>query len=138
MSEIVVYCSVAMAWCFEDEDSAYADQVLDSLRTRGAVVPGLWLLEVANVLLVAERRGRITIAASERFLGLLGRLPIEIDDAPGRAVAGSLVTIGRRHSLSAYDSAYLDLAVRRGASLATLDASLRRAATASGVPLFGE
>jgi predicted nucleic acid-binding protein len=130
----VIDTSVAMAWCFEDEATEAADLVLDRLREDEAVVPAIWPLEVANVLLVAERRGRLTEAQVSRFLGLLTQLPIEVDDAP-RELAG-IVAAGRRHELSSYDASYLVLAERLGASLATLDRRLAKAAKRAGVELL--
>jgi predicted nucleic acid-binding protein len=130
----VIDTSVAMAWCFEDEATEAADLVLDRLREDEAVVPAIWPLEVANVLLVAERRGRLTEAQVSRFLGLLTQLPIEVDDAP-RELAG-IVAAGRRHELSSYDASYLVLAERLGASLATLDGRLSKAAERAGVELL--
>lgn len=134
MSSFVIDASVAMAWCFEDEASAAADAVLQRLGRDEAVVPSLWHLEVTNVLLVAERRGRVTEAQASRFLGLLGRLPIRSDEAP--ADVTSILAAGRRHGLSAYDAAYLVLAERLAAPLATLDEGLATAARAAGVELL--
>ena len=131
---IVIDTSVTMAWCFEDEATDQTDSVLDHLRQEAAVVPVLWHLEVANVLLVAERRRRITEAQATRFLALLGKLPIRADTAPIDTTA--VVAAGRRHNLSAYDAAYLVLAERLAASLANLDTHLIAASKAAGVRLF--
>lgn len=130
----VIDTSVAMAWCFEDEATDATDAVLDRLREDRAAVPAVWPLEVANVLLVAERRGRLTEAQASRFLELLAQLPIDVDDSP-IDLAG-IVAAGRRHGLSSYDGSYLVLAERRGAALATLDKALAAAASKAGVPLL--
>jgi predicted nucleic acid-binding protein len=130
----VIDTSIAMAWCFEDEATEATDAVLDRLRDEEAAVPAIWPLEVANVLLVAERRGRLSEAQASRFLELLTQLPIEVDDAPGD-LAG-IVAAGRRHDLSSYDASYLVLAERLGASLATLDQRLAKAAERAGVKLL--
>jgi predicted nucleic acid-binding protein len=122
---------MTMAWCFEDEATPAAEEVLDQLRNGDAVVPSLWQLEVANVLLVAERRGRISEAQASRFVGLLEQLPIRVD-TDGIDINGVL-SVGRRHSLSAYDACYLVLAERLGAPLATLDADLAVAGRTAGV-----
>src|SRR5665213_2854183 len=100
----VIDTSIAMAWCFEDEATQATDAVLDLLRTDQAVVPTIWPLEVANVLLVAERRGRLSEAQASRFLELLAQLPINVDTSP-TDMAG-IVATGRRHTLSSYDAAY--------------------------------
>lgn len=131
---VVIDTSVTMAWCFEDETSSTADAVLDRLRDDDAVVPSLWRLEVANVLLVAERRGRISEAQAARFVGLLEQLPIRVD-AEGTDLT-SVLGAGRRHVLSADDASYLVLAERLGAPLATLDGDLAAAGRAAGVTVL--
>lgn len=129
----VVDSSVTMAWCFEDETDPYTEGVLDRLRETEAIVPGIWPLEVANVLLVAERRRRITEAQAVRFVQLLRALPISVE-VEGLALAlGAVLSIGRQHELSAYDAAYLELAARQGLPLATQDLRLREAAARMGV-----
>jgi predicted nucleic acid-binding protein len=130
----VVDASVTMAWCFADEATPETESVLDLFGSDEAVVPAIWSLEVANVLLVAERRGRLSEAQASRFLELLQQLPIEVDDVPVDPAA--VVAAGRRHELSAYDASYLVLAERTGAPLATLDRRLREAATRAGVRLL--
>jgi predicted nucleic acid-binding protein len=127
----VLDTSVTMAWCFEDEATAETEAVLDRLAGEEAVVPALWRLEVANVLLVAERRGRMTEARVARFLGLLEQLPIRLD--PVAAGFATVLSIGRRHGLSAYDAAYLALAERLSAPIATLDQDLLAASRRAGV-----
>ena len=130
----VIDTSVAMAWCFQDEATQATDAALDLLRTDHAVVPAIWPLEVANVLLVAERRGRLSEAQASRFLELLAQLPINVDTSP-TDMAG-IVATGRRHTLSSYDAAYLLLAERLGTTLATLDKPLAKAARKAGVQLL--
>jgi len=135
--DIVVDSSVAVAWCFSDEQGEYAQAVLDALSTRRAVVPYLWHLEVANTLLVGERRKRSTQADTATWLGLLSALPIEVDDETRAQAFGTTISLARAHSLSAYDAAYLELAMRRRLPLATLDEKLKAAARAVGVALHG-
>jgi predicted nucleic acid-binding protein len=134
VSVFVLDASVTMAWCFEDEATPDTDAVLDRLGTDEAAVPAIWPLEVANVLLIAERRGRVSEAQSSRFAGLLAQLPIHVDDHPGDIAA--LAALGRRHELSSYDASYLALAQRLGAGLATLDRPLAGAAVRAGVHLL--
>lgn len=129
----VVDASVTLAWCFEAESTPSTEAVLDLLAEDSAVVPALWELEVSNVLLLAERRGRITETNSARFVALLGQLPILVDTAG--ADMNSVLAAGRRHQLTAYDATYLVLAQREGVPLATLDTRMRAAAHAAGVPL---
>jgi|SRR5690348_13123382 predicted nucleic acid-binding protein len=131
---IVVDASVTMAWCFEDEATAATDAVLDQLRTDEAAVPAPWQLEVINVVLGAQRRGRLTEAQAMRFLGLLGQLPIRVDTLP--VDVHEVHAVAARHGLTAYDAAYLVLAERLSAPLATLDEPLAAAARNAGVTLL--
>jgi len=131
--------SVTMRWFFVDgapQDLAYATRVLNVMKTNRAVVPGLWGLEVANVLARAEAKGMVTEARSESFVGMLQKLDIAVDAATAaRALAGTL-HLARRHKLSAYDAAYLELALREGLPLASLDEPLLKAAKQAGVAKF--
>jgi predicted nucleic acid-binding protein len=136
MSLFVLDASVTLAWFFEDEVSAYTSAVLESLRRHQAHVPGIWPLEVVNVLLVGERRGRCTEARSSRFLGLLSVLPIHVMSVADMSIPADLLSLARRHGLSAYDADYLRLAIRDGVPIATQDKKLAKAASESGVELW--
>jgi predicted nucleic acid-binding protein len=132
----VLDCSVALSWFFKDEKNAYADSVQDGLPFTAAIVPALWPLEATNSVLVGERRGRATVAQGTGWISLLQSLPIRVDaETASRAWADTL-HVARAHALSSYDASYLELALRRRVSLATLDRSLRDAATVAGVPLY--
>jgi len=131
----ILDCSVAMSWCFAGEGADYSDGVLNRLRSEHAVVPAAWALEVANVLLVGERRKRLTGAQSAHFLKLLSDLPIKTDE-PGAAKIPQVAGVGRAHGISAYDAAYLELAARLGLPLATRDSGLARAAAELGVAIL--
>jgi predicted nucleic acid-binding protein len=124
-----------MAWCFGDESDAFTDLTLERCRKESALVPGLWTLEVINVLLVAERRSRIEPADSARFIELLRGLPIEVQWGPQLNEDSMRFDVARRHRLSSYDAAYIALAMRRGVPLATNDDRLARAASTEGVEL---
>ncbi len=130
---MVVDASVAACWAFRDEDHPHADLALARLRSGEALVPAWWWFEVRNILVVNERRGRITEAETAVFLRDLARLPITIDRAPE---SGEILRLARAHRLSVYDAAYLELAQRNRVDLATLDADLIRAARAEAVPLI--
>jgi len=132
----VIDASVALAWCFPDEASEYADGVLVALDGRTAMVPAIWPVEVANALLVGERRKRIRQPEVRRFLDLLKGLSILEDGQPFADTVSNILPLAREHDLSAYDAAYLDVAVRHGAPLATLDAALQKACRAAGVKIF--
>lgn len=133
---LVLDGSLTLAWYFADEADPYADAVARGLATREAVVPSLWRLEIANALVVGERRKRSTQAQAAAFVARLGRLPIVVDDETDAHAWGETIRLARAHSLSAYDAAYLELAMRRGLPLASLDDPLKAAAAAVGVPLF--
>lgn len=130
--ELVVDCSVVMSWCFRDEADAYSERVLDGLIEGMDFAPGILPLEVANALVIGERRKRLRRTDSDRFITLLGELPLTIVPDPPERVLNEAIAIARKHRLSAYDAAYLDLALRRGIPLATRDADLRRAARRYG------
>ncbi len=131
--------SVSMRWLLPDRSSTnqkYAEKVLAAMMSAAALVPNLWWLEVSNVLVRAERAGEITPGESARFLDLLAALPIEESNSEGSVLLQRVFPLAREYALSAYDAAYLDLAMREGMALATLDAELCRAAEATGVALY--
>lgn len=130
--------SIALAWVFERQqakDAARASQLLATCGEEPWWVPGLWQLEVANALLVAERRGLIEPEASDLFRARLASLPISCDDDTAQERQSRLVVLARCHGLSSYDATYLELAQRLGARLASFDRRLNQAATAAGVAL---
>jgi predicted nucleic acid-binding protein len=134
--EFVLDNSIAMAWGFEDEADPHATAILDLMPTLRSYVPAPWPREVANVLLVGERRKRIKPADAARFLAVLAAFPITIDDETTSRAWGDTLAVARSQGLSVHDAAYLELAMRRGLPLATLDARLKAAAEAVGVDLY--
>lgn len=136
MKEIVIDASVALAWCFPDERSVYAERVLEALEGHVVLVPAIWALEVANGLLVGERRKRIEQPDILRFTNLLEALAVREVALPARANIEGVLPLARAYKLSAYDASYLDVAIRSGAELATADDALERAARAAGVPIM--
>jgi predicted nucleic acid-binding protein len=134
--EFVLDCSVALAWCFPDEKAPYPQAVLTSLAKTRAIVPVLWPLEIANTLLVGERRGRSTEADTAAWLAFLRPLPISIDQETTARAWVEVLQAARLHAVSAYDAAYLELALRLTLPLATLDRRLKIAAKAAGVKEF--
>ncbi len=129
-----------MRWCFLDgsaKDREYAASVLDALQPDSAIVPAIWTLEVANVLVRAERYGSIPRSTSETFLEKLASLDITADaETSGHALSDTL-QLARAYKLSAYDASYLELALRLDIPLATLDEKLLKAARKAGVKKFG-
>lgn len=136
MADFILDTSVTMSWCFNDEANPYADAVLDSLSNHDALAPGIWPLEVSNVLLVAERKTRISPPDSLQFLSLLTSLPIQVENLAVQRIFDAVFLLAREQGLSSYDAAYLDIAIQNGLQLATLDQSLQKAATRKGVGLY--
>ena len=136
MADFVLDTSVVMTWCFDTENSTYGDDVLGSLVSCEAIVPAIWPLEIGNVLVVAERRKRLSKSASVRFLALLGDLPITVVQETADRMTREILALARERRLSTYDASYLDLAMRTGLPIATLDSVLHRAALDCGVALF--
>jgi predicted nucleic acid-binding protein len=132
----VIDASVTLAWCFVDEDSPYAETVLAALQNTTALVPTIWALEIANGILVAERRRRIDNDQVAEFLELVNALSIVEEGQASDYYLGHILPLARKHQLSSYDACYLDLALRHGLSLATQDAQLTRVAESLHVTLF--
>ena len=132
----VLDTSVTMAWLFEDETTRTTEAILDRLNEEDALVPTLWTYEVGNVLLMAERRNRITEAQGRRFTQLLESLPIHILDSHLKSLWNNAIVVAREHDLSVYDGTYLDLAMREGIPLATRDKALRKAAKKLGIGIL--
>ena len=128
MSIFVLDCSVAAAWLFEDEASPETDALLDRLADGPALVPLHWRLELANVLVQAERRRRITPAQVATSVDFVERLPIEVDAETERRSFREVLALARSANLTSYDAAYLELALRKGLDLATQDRALVQAA----------
>jgi predicted nucleic acid-binding protein len=129
----IIDAAIAAAWFLPDERHPVAEKALQMIRHDTAAAPSLWRFEMRNLLLTSERRGRIGAEQTAQALRLLGALPIEID---GQCEDETLLRIARKHRLTAYDAAYLELALRRREPLATLDAELATAARAEGVALI--
>ena len=125
--------SIAAAWLLPDEEAALADLALDRLAGETACVPSLFWHELRNLLLSAERRGRIDEHHADASMARLRRLPIH---CPGEAEDHHVLALARRHRLTAYDASYLALALREGCPLASLDRRLNDAAAAEGVAPF--
>ena len=134
--QFVVDNSVVMSWCFKDETNSYADIVLNMLTKVSAVVPSIWPLEVVNVLLSAERQKRLSKSDSMRFLTLLSQLPIFVEYERPEKMMKELLALARNSKLSSYDASYLDLAMRKGLPIATLDNKLIEAAARNDVPIL--
>lgn len=136
MTGVVVDASVALAWCFPDEGSDYADQVLVALDGISILVPAIWSLEVANAILIGQRNKRLHQREIQRFSTLLQNLSVVLDAPSAEENLINVLPLAREYGLSAYDAAYLEISLRHSAPLATLDRKLRKAAQRAGAKLF--
>ena len=139
MTAFVLDNSVAMRWLLASNkasDQKYAESVLKSMVNTEAVVPNLWHLEAANVLLGAINRQDVEIAEVERFTVQLENLPIAVDTLTANQVFGHTMSLAKAYRLSSYDAAYLELALRESLPLATLDRDLLKAARRSDIEIY--
>ena len=139
MSGFVLDNSVVMRWVMASpkaSDQKYAASVLKALSDNDALVPNLWHLEASNVIVGAEKRGELKPGESENFIAQLENLPIHVDDMTAHQAFSRTINLARTYKLSTYDAAYLELAIRSGLPLATLDKDLRKAAKKAEVPVF--
>jgi predicted nucleic acid-binding protein len=131
--------SVAMLWLLPQSNPAgseLAEKVLAQLQETGARVPSLWSLEAANVMAKSQRLEKITLAQASAFVALLDALDITVDVSTAQRAMHATLDLARQFNLSAYDAAYLELALREGLPLATLDVKLQSAAREAGVRLL--
>jgi len=135
LSACVIDASIALSWCFEDEATPETDRLFECVRDEGAVVPGLWHLELGNVLLQAEKRKRITMEDVATRLRLISVLPIRIDPETSAKAWQDTLSLARVEGLTIYDAAYLELAIRSGLPLLTKDEQLAQAARRRGVAI---
>lgn len=135
---LVLDPSVVAGWYIGDESSPYTSAALATVASEGALVPSLWPYEVANMFLMAERRGRMSTDDVSLAVQTLAAMPIDVRPAVPTGAMLGLTRIARDHRLSAYDASYLELAVRTRSSIATLDLALRRAAERAEVALFSD
>ncbi len=139
MSDFVLDNSVAMRWLLASEktaDQKYAEKVLKSMLASEALTPNLWHLEAVSVLLGAEKGGTISLGEIERFISQLENLPIRVDPLTAQKAFSRILTLSREYNISSYDASYLELAMREGLPLATLDKKLTKAAKKADVKVF--
>ncbi len=138
MTRFVLDASTVLTWCFPDEEAQKAQEVSERIAGGDTVVvPAFWRHEVLNALLVGERRNRLTPELTQAFIADLNRLPVDVDDGATRDIVfNTTQALCRKHGLTAYDAAYLEIAIRGGYPLATADEDLRRAVVAEGVQVL--
>ena len=133
MTGLVLDNSIVLSWGLADEDDALANRAMKLTIDHGAVVPGIWWYELRNALVVNERRGRIDTKGVRATLADLGEMRIALDtDHDDRVV----LDLARRHGLSVYDAAYLEVVLRHRLPIASLDLRLRQAAATSRIALI--
>jgi predicted nucleic acid-binding protein len=138
VSRFVIDASVVLTWCFPDENAELAGHFAERFK-RGdtAIAPSFWPHEVLDALLSGEKRKRISSSLAQSFLDDLAVLPIALEQLPSKIVFARIRALGRKYGLTAYDAAYLDLAMDSGLPLATLDEDLMRASRREGIELVG-
>lgn len=139
MSVFVLDNSVSMRWILASEKSAdqkYAENVLESMKDANALTPNLWRLEAINVLLGAEKRGEVNLGEIERFISQLENLPIHVDSLTAHQAFSRTLVLSRAYKISSYDASYLELAMREGIPLASLDKKLIKAAKKTDVEIY--
>ena len=134
---LVLDASIALSWLLPDEDSSSPRDAFEIVRNNGGWVPGIWRLEVANGLQLGVRRSRIDLTFRGAALADLSTLPITVDDETDRRAWSETLALTDRFGLTLYDACYLELALRRGLPLATLDNNLRRASAEAGIEALG-
>ncbi len=139
MATFVADASVTLPWCFQDEATAWTDSLLDRLRGGDRIaVPAHWPTEISNGLLMAVRRKRIQLGRPELFWEQLAVLPIDVEPPLTPNQAKAVLVLCEQHGLTVYDAAYLELAKRKGLSLATQDSDLLKASRLEGVSLIAQ
>ena len=128
---------MALSWCFADESSPATDQVLARAAAERFLVPALWFSELANVLMMSERRGRLSSRQVTDQLRNFASLPFQVEPAGSQIVFGAVLDMARRERLTIYDATYLELAQRHRVALASLDQDLCAAAARTAVPVIG-
>lgn len=134
---LVIDASITMAWCFEDEVTPAAEDVLDEVVESNAIVPSIWRFEVGNALQMAIRRKRITDVFRDDALARLLAMPISVDPDTDAHAWTTALRLSQRFGLTLYDAAYVELAQRHSLPLATLDEEMRAAAIALSVSVLG-
>jgi predicted nucleic acid-binding protein len=138
VSRFVLDASIVLTWCFPDEESHKAEEISERIAAgERMAVPAFWRHEVLNALLTGEKRKRLSPELTQAFIEDLDRLPVDVDvPATSAIVFNATQALCRKHGLTAYDAAYLEIAIRENHALATVDDDLRRAALAEGVPVL--
>ncbi|NOQ78541.1 MAG: PIN domain-containing protein [Gammaproteobacteria bacterium] len=139
MTDFVLDNSVSMRWLLASEkasDQKYAENVLESMRDVDVLTPNLWHLEAISVLIGAEKRGEVSLGEIERFISQLENLPIHVDPLTAHQAFSRTLVLSREYNISSYDASYLELAMREGLPLSSLDKKLVKAAKKADVDIY--
>ena len=132
--QLVLDASLTISWCLKDEPLKLIEAILDSFAVgTTAIVPSLWIWEVNNALLIAQRRGKLNNIQRHQEISFLKKLPIDIDEDAHQQAWSETTNLAQKHDLTVYDASYLELAVRQGLPLGSLDRNLRKAAKKIGI-----
>jgi predicted nucleic acid-binding protein len=138
---LILDASMTLAWHIERTDSSekmLAREALQAVRSHGALVPALWYSEVANGVLMAERRRVSTEQQGMVFQADLRQVAIAMDSALPQVSQPTVIALGRTSGLTGYDAAYLELVLRTGRVLATFDRQLAETVRKVGGQVFGD
>jgi predicted nucleic acid-binding protein len=133
---VIADISVVLRWLFEEDQTAEALKILPLIQKQGLLVPPLWWCELENGILMGERRARKSPTEMSAFVKLVRSLPIQTDDIARHRVSDTIIALGRQRGLTAYDAAYVELAIRSGSALATFDEAIRRCAPGLGIKIL--
>jgi len=136
LNQFVLDSSIALTWCFKDEETAETRRVLDLASASQIFVPALWYFEMTNILGLGLRRKRISEAELVQAVVRIAALGLTVENHIWPEDANSIFVLMERHALTGYDAAYLQLAIHKQLPLATLDRELSRAARTEGLQLI--
>ena len=135
MNNFILDCSVYMSWCFNEETIKASSKILNSITKKGIIVPSLWVYEVTNTLTVSVRRKKLTVADAHDLINNIQLLPIEFDK-PTIENMSNIFNIANEHKLSAYDAAYIELALRTNTQIASFDKEVIKVSGKLGIKIF--
>ncbi|MGD0466340.1 MAG: type II toxin-antitoxin system VapC family toxin [Gammaproteobacteria bacterium] len=133
---IILDASITLSWCFHDEQTPLTSKILEQLQTKTAFVPNIWPLEIGNILILATRHKRIHYADAIQFIELLNKLNIEVDNETTYKAFQEILALAHSEKLTTYDAAYIELAMRKGAPLASKDRELCKVAERLGIQIY--
>jgi len=135
LNNFILDCSVYMSWCLNEATIKASSKILHSITKHGIIVPSLWVYEVTNVLTVSVRGNKLTVADAHGLINDIQLLPIEFDK-PTTENMSNIFNIANEHKLSAYDAAYIELALRTNTQIASFDKDIAKVSGKLGIKIF--